>query len=207
MKISFIIKLVLPVLIIIICLIVYTKLESGNNQKTKLCDNNNTLTQIPVKNYDQNGVNKRDGTFIVDVDLNKQRNLKAIIFPKALSPQTWSKVPQSSIQYLGKGGDESWREWLSPDYFYLLTVPDNTTGLAFGRLCYRNGDVEVEPIKKLQKMWLGKIKINDKISIYSPVFIPNPNQNIVIVNTGSNYRDELGTVTEVYFTPQQMKSD
>ncbi|WP_256973608.1 hypothetical protein [Nostoc sp. T09] len=170
-----------------------------------MCHSSKTLTQIAVKNYDNSGVKFRDGTYIIKVSLSGKKELKVIIFPKALSSQTWSKVPQSSIQYIGKGGDDSWQEWLHPDYFYLLTVPPQATGLAFGRLCYRNGDVDVESIKKLKQISSGKIIINDKIYVLHSSPLPTINPYSVIVNTGSNYRDTLGTQTEVYFTTDKLK--
>jgi hypothetical protein len=164
-----------------------------------LCHPSKLLTQIEVKNYDDYGVNGREGTYSTKFSLVGNRKLKVIIFPKGLSPQIWSKVPQSSIQYLGKGGDETWQELLRPDYFYLLAVPPEATGLAFGRLCYRNGDVDIEPIKKLKQVSYRKIVINDKIYLSHSYPIPTMNPYSIIVNTGSNYRDSLGTQTEVYF--------
>ncbi|OUL20221.1 hypothetical protein BV375_31305 [Nostoc sp. 106C] len=197
----------IPICLILICIIVCAAFQLPGNQRTKLCDSTKTLTQIAVKNYDDSGVKLRDGTYIIKVSLAGKKQLKVIIFPKALSPQTWSKVPQSSIQYIGEGGDDSWQEWLRPDYFYLLTVPPQATGLAFGRLCYRNGDVDVEFIKKLKQISSGKIIINNKIYISHSSPLPTINPYTVIVNTGSNYRDSLGTQTEVYFTTDKLKSE
>lgn len=184
--------------------IVFTRFLSSNNQRTHLCHSTKLLTQIEVNNYDFNGVKFRDGTFTTKVALNAQRELTIVIFPKALSPQTWLKVPQSSIQYLGKGGDDTWQEQLRPDYFYLLAVPAKATGLAFGRLCYRNGDVEVESIKKLNQLSAKKITVNNKINIYLPYQLTQNYANPVIVNTGSNKLDVLGTETEVYFTTKKL---
>lgn len=165
-----------------------------------MCHPSKRLTQIEVKNYDDYGVNWREGTYDAKLSLFGNKKLKVFIFPKALSAQIWSKVPQSSIQYLGKGGDGTWQEWLRPDYFYLLAVPPQATGLAFGRLCYRNGDVDVESIKKLKQVSHRKIVINDKIYLSHSYSIPTMNPYSVIVNTGSNQLDSLGTQTEVYFT-------
>ncbi|WP_225895757.1 hypothetical protein [Dendronalium phyllosphericum] len=121
--------------------------------------------------------------------------------------QIWLKVSPSSIQYIGKGGDDSWQEWLRPDYFYLLQVLPQVTALAFSRLCYRNGDVKVESLKKLKQISSRKVIINDKIylSVSSP--LPKINPDSVIVNTGSNRLDTLGTQTEVYFTRENLKLD
>ncbi|MFH7027511.1 MAG: hypothetical protein ACHBN1_19455 [Heteroscytonema crispum UTEX LB 1556] len=115
-------------------------------------------------------------------------------------------MPQSSIQYIGKGGDDGWQEWLRPDYFYLLQVPRQATGLAFGRLCYRNGDAEVEFIKKLKQIFTGKIIINDKIFLSHSSPLPTINPSTVIVNTGSNELDSLGTQTDVYFTTASLST-
>jgi hypothetical protein len=101
---------------------------------------------------------------------------------------------------LAKVVDGTWQEWLRPDYFYLLAVPPQATGLAFGRLCYRNGDVDVESIKKLQQVSYRKIVINDKIYLSHTSSLTKKNPYHLIVNTGSNHRDSLGTQTEVYFT-------
>lgn len=191
----------------LICVIAFTNFQTANNKRSILCHSTKLLTQIEVKNYDASGVKLRDGTFIRKVSLDNNKKLKVIIFPRAISAQTWLKIPQSSIQYIGKGGDDSWQEWLRPDHFYLLQVPPQATGLAFGRLCYRNGDVEVEAIKKLRKISPGKININDKINLSTEEPLPTINPYSVIVNTGSNRRDALGSETEVYFTTENLKLD
>jgi hypothetical protein len=194
---------------IFICLtlgsiIVFARFTTPNHQRTNLCHSTKLLTQIKVSNYNFNGVKLRDGTFTKKVTLDTQRELKIIIFPQALASSTWSKLPDSSIQYLGKGGDNTWQERLRPDYFYLLTVPSKATGLAFGRLCYRNGDVEVESIKKLKTLSAKKIIVNHKIYVDISSQLPQNYANTVIVNTGSNKLDTLGTQTEVYFTTEKL---
>ena len=191
----------------LVCSIFFASFPSQNHQRTNLCHSTKLLTQIEVNNYDFHGVKFRDGTFSIKVSLDAKRELKVIIFPKALSPQTWSKVPQSSIQYLGKGGDDTWQEWLRPDYFYLLAVPPQATGLAFGRLCYRNGDVDVESIKTLKQISPKKMIINHKIYLSLPSQLPKIYPYNVIVNTGSNRLDTLGTQTEVYFTTKNLNID
>jgi hypothetical protein len=191
----------------LLCVIAFANFQAPNNKRSTLCHSSKLLTQIEVKNYDVNGVKLRDGTLIRKIFIDNNRNLEVIIFPRAISPQTWLKIPQSSIQYIGKGGDDSWQEWLRPDYFYLLKVPPNATGLAFGRLCYRNGDVEVKAIKKLKKISSRRININDKIYLSNQKPIPSINPYSVIVNTGSNHRDALGSATEVYFTTENIKLD
>ncbi|WP_242062212.1 hypothetical protein [Nostoc punctiforme] len=186
-------------------MIVLINLRSPDDKRLDFCSSLKSLNQIEVKDYDNNGIKWRQGTFTTKVSFGDRQELKVIIFPEALSPKIWSTVSQSSIQYIGDGGDNNWREWLSPDYFYLLAVPPKTTALAFGRLCNRNGDVEVEPIKKLQNISPTKIIINDKIylSVSSP--LPAIKPYTVIVNTGSNRLDTLGTQTEVYFTKENLK--
>lgn len=183
-----------------ICVIAFANFQAPNNKRSTLCHSTKLLTQIEVKSYDVSGVKLRDGTFIRKISLDEKSKLEVVIFPRAISPKTWLKIPQSSIQYIGKGGDDNWQEWLSPDYFYLLQVPPKATGLAFGTLCYRNGDVEVEAIKKLKKISSTKIKINDKINLSNKEPLPTINPYSVIVNTGSNHQDALGSETEVYFT-------
>ncbi|AFY36256.1 hypothetical protein Cal7507_5945 [Calothrix sp. PCC 7507] len=127
-----------------------------------------------------------------------------IIFPQALSARTWLKTPPLSIQYIGKGGDNNWQEWLHPDNFYLVEVPQNSTGLAFGRLCYRNGDVTVQTIKKLKIISQKKIVINDKIYLSLSSSLPTINSSHIIVNAGSDRRDILGLKTEVYYTTEKI---
>lgn len=206
-KIHRIVKIFIPICLALICIIVLVSFQSPDNKRANLCRTTKPLTQIKVNRYDVNGIKLRGGTFTRKVSFDSTKELKVIIFPEALSTQIWSKVSPSSIKYIGKGGDDSWKEWLRPDYFYLLEVPPQATALAFGRLCYRNGDVEVESIKKLKQISSGKIIINDKI--YLSVSSPRPTINpyTVIVNTGSNRRDTLGTQTEVYFTIENLKLD
>lgn len=116
------------------------------------CHHAAPLTEIAVDRYDPNGVKSHGGTRLRQVSLNAMRYVPAIIFPQALAPQSWTKLPSSSIVYLGQGGDaRSWCDRWRPDYFYALEVPPQATGLAFGRLCYRNGDVTVQSIDKLEE--------------------------------------------------------
>jgi hypothetical protein len=178
-----------------------------DTKRAKFCTNAQPLTQVKVQNYDANGVRFRQGTFTRKVAIKNEREIKIIIFPQALAPKTWIRIPQSSIKYIGKGGDNSWKEWLRPDYFYLLTVPTQATALAFGRLCYRNGDVEVESVKQVKQRFWGRIIINNEINLSVPFLQPRINQDSIIVNTGSNRLDILGTQTEVYFTVQNIKLD
>lgn len=200
MKTRRLLKIFISTCLIMILIVILVNWRSPDNQRAKLCQNSKMLTQIAVKNYDADGVKLRGGTFWRQVSLDSKKQLRIIIFPEALDSQTWSKFAKPSIQYIGKGGDDSWKEWLRPDYFYVLDVPPQATALAFGRLCYRNGDVEVESIKKIQEVSPGKIIINDKIYLAHPFPSPKINPSTIIVNAGSNYLDALGTQTEVYFT-------
>lgn len=207
MKVHRHLKTFIPISLIVILIIVVTNFQSPDNKRAKICRSAKPLNQIEVKSYDINGVKLRGGTFFRKVALDSKKELKIIIFPEALSPEVWSKVPQSSIQYIGKGGDGDLQEWLRPDHFYLLEVPPQATGLAFGRLCYRNGDAEAKSINKLKVISPGKITINDKISLSHSSPLPKINPYTVIVNTGSNPLDSLGTQTEVYFTINNLKLD
>lgn len=200
MKVHRLLKIFVLFCLTLICLIIWIKFQSPDDQRSKFCRNAKALTQITVNHYDDLGIYWHSGTFTRKFSLNAKSEIKVIIFPKALSSRTWSKVALSSIHYIGKGGDDSWKEWLRPDYFYLLEVPGHTTALAFGRLCFRNGDVKVEVIKKLTKTSFGKLIINDKIYLSSSFPLPVINESTIIVNTGSNHQDVLGTQTEVYFT-------
>ncbi|MDZ8081564.1 MAG: hypothetical protein RMX35_21170 [Nostoc sp. DcaGUA01] len=205
MKIHRLGKVFILIFLAFISMIVLVNLRSPDDKRLDFCNSLKPLNQIEVKDYDNNGIKSRQGTFTTKVSFGDRRELKVVIFPKALSPNIWSKVSQSSIQYIGNGGDNNLQEWLSPDYFYLLEVPPQATALAFGRLCNRNGDVEVESIKKLEKISPTKIIINDKIYLSVLSSIPTIKPYTVIVNTGSNRLDTLGTQTEVYFTKENLK--
>lgn len=199
MKVHRLLKIFALICLSALCLVVWASFQSPDSKRANFCRTAKPLTEIQVNNYDDLGIYWHSGTFTRKVSLNG-KGVKVIIFPRGLSSQTWSKISPTSIQYIGKGGDASWKEWLRPDYFYLLEVPTKATALAFGRLCYRNGDVEVQSIKKLKKTFLGKLIINDKINLSYLNLLPKINLSTVIVNTGSNPLDTLGTQTEVYFT-------
>ncbi|AFY43087.1 hypothetical protein [Nostoc sp. PCC 7107] len=207
MKIHRLWKTFVLICLTLICLIIWNNFQSPDYQRAKFCHSTKPLTEIQANNYDNLGIYWHSGTFIRKVSLDDIGEIKVIIFPRGLSPQTWSKIYSSSIQYIGKGGDNSWQEWLRPDYFYLLEVPQQATALAFGRLCYRNGDVEVESIKKITPTSLGNISVNDKIYLSHLYPLPKVNSSTVIVNTGSNRQDTLGTQTEVYFTTVKLPAE
>jgi hypothetical protein len=95
-------------------------IKSKDDKRSLFCRNAKPLTEIEVNQYDPNGVKNRGGTLFKKVSLPNKRELPVIVFPESLSRQTWSKLPQSSIQYIGKGGDNTWQEWLHTDYFYLF---------------------------------------------------------------------------------------
>lgn len=178
-------------------------------QRPEYCQKKMELTKLEAKKYDKNGIKKREGadvkvnggTMYKQVSFKTKPIVQVVIFPEALDGKTWSKVPQSSIKYIGKGGDgNSWREWLSPDYFYLLEVPEGTKGLAIGRLCYKNGDATVYSIRKWKQLENNKISFNSKITLEHPTPLPTINPAHILVNAGSNKKDSLGDATEVYFT-------
>jgi hypothetical protein len=199
MKFHRLLKIFIPASLIFIGITVFNNFQAPDTKRLNFCRMAKSLTQIEAQNYDADGVKLRGGTFFRKVSLENKKEVKIIIFPEALSSKQWSKFPQSLIQYIGQGGDNGWQEWLRPDYFYLLEVPPQATALAFGRLCYRNGDAEVESIKNLKQVSPGKIIINNKIYLSHSSPLPNINPFTVIVNTGSNKLDSLGTQTEVFF--------
>ncbi|MBE9210680.1 hypothetical protein IQ244_30090 [Nostoc sp. LEGE 06077] len=207
MKLHRVLKIFAPLCLAVICLIIWVNSQSPDFKRSKFCRTTKPLTEIQANNYDNLGIYWHSGTFTRKVFLDGKGEIKVIIFPRGLSPQNWSKISSSSIQYIGKGGDDSWQEWLRPDYFYVLEVPKQATALAFGRLCYRNGDVEVESIKKLTPTSLGKISINNKIYLSHLYPLPKINSSTVIVNTGSNRLDTLGIQTEVYFTTVDLPTE
>ena len=197
-----------------------TSLKLFNDNRVKkakradFCRKVTPLTQKKVEKYDRNGITKRTGadvkvnggTMYRQVSFKTKPIVQVVIFPEALDGKIWSKVPQSSIKYIGKGGDgNSLREWLSPDYFYLLEVPENAKGLAVGRLCYKNGDATVYSIKNWQQTQSNKISINNKINLEHPTPLPKINPVHILVNAGSNKQDSLGDATEVYFTKERVR--
>lgn len=173
-------------------------------KRVKFCANTKSLTVIATDKYDANGVKYRGGTLFRKLSLQPDRTIPVVIFPQSLSAKVWLKLPQSSIYYLGRGGDKSWQEWLSSDHFYLLEIPPQVKGLAFSRLCYRNGDVGVQTIQKLEKLSPQKIVINQNIDISLTAPLPQINSSHILVNAGSDRRDILGGKTEVYFTTEDM---
>ncbi|MEB3216519.1 MAG: hypothetical protein VKN72_09845 [Nostocales cyanobacterium 94392] len=182
-------------------------------KRAEYCRNKQPLIQIKAEKYDKNGVTKRGGagvkvdggTFYRQVSFRNKPIVSVVIFPEALDGKRWLEVPQSSIKYLGKGGDgNSLREWLSPDYFYLLEVPENAKSLAFARLCYKNGDATVYSIKNWKQTGSNRILINDKIYLEHPTYLPKINPAHILVNAGSNQKDSLGDATEVYFTTEKL---
>ncbi|MBD2364549.1 hypothetical protein H6G36_25805 [Anabaena minutissima FACHB-250] len=181
--------------------------QSKDANRVKFCKSAKALTAKPeviaVEKYDGNGVKYRGGTLFRKISLEPHKTIPVIIFPQSLSAKVWLKFPQSSIHYLGRGGEKSWQEWLSSDHFYLLEVPPQVTGLAFGRLCYRNGDVGVKTIKKVEKISANKIVINDEIHLSLTSPLPKISSSHIIVNAGSDRRDTLGLKTEVYFTAEK----
>ncbi|MBD2732387.1 MULTISPECIES: hypothetical protein [Nostoc] len=120
-------KIFIFIFLAFISMIALVSLRSPDDKRLDFCNNLKPLNQIEVKDYDNNGIKSRQGTFSTKVSFGDRQELKVVIFPKALSPKIWSTVSQSSIQYIGNGGDNNWREWLSPDYFYLLEVPSKAT--------------------------------------------------------------------------------
>ena len=217
MKYSLIFKgILLTTLIVVIgtCLKIFNDNRIKQAKRADFCGKATALTQKKVDKYDKNGLKKREGagvkvdggTMYRQVSLKTKPIVSVVIFPEALDGKTWSKVPQSSIKYIGKGGDgNSLREWLSPDYFYLLEVPEDAKGLAFGRLCYKNGDATPYSIKNLKEVGNNKISINNNIHLEHATPLPKINPAHILVNAGSNQKDSLGDATEVYFTKERVR--
>lgn len=211
MKINYIIKIAIAIIAITIIGLstsAFIDFQSKRNKRSQFCRSGKPLTAIEVKDYEANGVKRREGTIFRKIFINSERKILVFIFPLALSSQGWQKLPQSSIQYISAGGDgDRWQEWLRPDYYYLVEVPPQATGLAFARLCYRNGDVTVYPVNKVKLISQTKIAINDKIYLTNPGAMPKVNQSHIVVNAGSDRRDTLGSQTEVYFTTRTLIDD
>ena len=180
-------------------------------KRAEFCRKAKPLNQVKAEKYDRNGIKERQetsngGTFYKQVSFKTKPIVSVVIFPEALDPNTWAKLPQSAIKYIGKGGNgESLREWFSPDYFYLLEVPEGATGLAFGRLCYRKGDARVYSIKNWKQVGNNKISINGEINLQHPNPLPKINPAHIVVNVGTNQKDSLGDVTQVYFTQNRLR--
>ncbi|MEO1376892.1 MAG: hypothetical protein AAFW70_21875 [Cyanobacteria bacterium J06635_10] len=217
MKSSLIFKgILLTTLIVVIgtCLKIFNDNRIKQGQRADFCRKKTQLTQKKVNKYDNNGLREREGadvkvnggTMYRQVSFKTKPIVSVVIFPEALDPKIWSKVPQSSIKYIGKGGDgNSLGEWFSPDYFYLLEVPEGAKGLAFGRLCYKNGDATVYSIRKWKQLENNKISINNKITLEHSTPLPKINPGHILVNAGSNQKDSLGDVSEVYFTKERVR--
>ena len=182
--------------------------------RPEYCRDKTPLAENKLKKYDKSGVKRREGedvkvnggTMYRQVSFKTKPVVSVVIFPEALDGKIWSKVPQSAIKYIGKGGDRnSLREWFSPDYFYLLEVPEGAKGLAFGRLCEKNGDATVYSIRKWEQTGNNKISINSKIHLENSKTLPKINSSHILVNTGSNQKDTLGEATEVYFTKERVR--
>ncbi|MEM9924699.1 MAG: hypothetical protein AAF915_13255 [Cyanobacteria bacterium P01_D01_bin.50] len=208
------------ILLTTLIVVIGTSLKLFNDNRVKkakraeFCRKMTPLTQKKVDKYDNNGLKKREGaavkvdggTFYKQVSFKTKPIVSVVIFPEALDPKIWSKVPQSSIKYFGKGEDDnSLREWFSPDYFYLLEVPEDTKGLAFGRLCYENGDATTYSIKNWKQTGSNKISINNKIHLEHTTPLPKINPAHILVNVGSNQKDSLGDAAEVYFTKETVR--
>ncbi|AFY58895.1 hypothetical protein Riv7116_6568 [Rivularia sp. PCC 7116] len=182
--------------------------------RAEFCSKAKALTQVKVDKYDKNGIKEREGagvkidggTFYRQVSFKSKPVVPVVIFPEALDGKKWSKVPSAAITYIGKGGDgSSLQEWLSPDYFYLLEVPEAAKGLAFGRLCYKNGDATVYSIRNWKQLENNKISINNKITLEHPTPLPKINPAHILVNASSSPKDSLKDATQVYFTKQRVR--
>ncbi|GEM_PF-2805069 len=201
-----------PLLFITLIAVTGISLKSFYDNQTKkanradLCRKAKPLTQSRVKDFDRNGVKERGGTFYRQVSFKSKPIVSVVIFPQALDAETWFKVPPTKIKYIGKRGDgKSLGQWFSPDHFYLVEVPDNTTALAFSRLCHQNSDVKVYSIRKWEQTGNNKISINNKISLEHATPLPKINPAHILVNAGSNKEDSLKDGTGVYFRTKNFR--
>lgn len=181
--------------------------------RSQTCIIEQNLTAVEVNDYDPNGITAHKNTFVRKIPIpQRQERIPIVVFPEAVSADTWEPLPSHNLSYLGKGGEENWHDWISPDHYYLLDIPQSATALAFSRLCYRNGDVgfdknnrfEVRPSHPLIGSFSKKaIVINERITIKAPRLPSERSRNFpILVNAGSDKRDALITQTHVYYTTE-----
>ncbi|MBV6627122.1 MAG: hypothetical protein KI793_29990 [Rivularia sp. (in: Bacteria)] len=171
-----------------------------NVNSAQLCGKNKPLNQIKAEKYDTNRLKAGEATFYDQVSFKSKPVMSVVINPEALDVNKWAKVPPSAIKYIGKEDG-----WFNPDNFYLLEVPSDARGLALGKPCYGDGDAAVISIRKWKEAEGNKISINGKITLEHPTPLPKINPNHILVNVGSNQKDSLGDVTQVYFTKQRVR--
>ncbi|RCJ28172.1 hypothetical protein A6S26_11560 [Nostoc sp. ATCC 43529] len=90
-------KIFIFIFLVFISLLLLVNLQSPDDKRLDFCSSLKPLNQIEVKDYDINGIKWHQGTFTTKVSFGDRQELKAIIFPKALSPKIWSTVSQSSM--------------------------------------------------------------------------------------------------------------
>lgn len=203
MKSGFIFK---GILLTTLIAVIGTSLKLFNDNQAQaakragLCSEIKPLTQNKAEKYDRNGLKESEGTFYDQVSFKSKPVVSVVINPEALDGKKWSKVPQSAIKYVGKEN-----EWFNSNNFYLLEVPSDAKGLAFGRLCYGDGDATVDSIRNWKQLENNKISINHKITLEHPKPLPKINPAHILVNIGSDEQDSLGGVTEVYFSKERVR--
>jgi len=182
-------------------------------RESQTCITEQKLTAINVTDYGPNGIVSHKNTFVRKIPIPRRKErVPIVVFPQALSGETWQPLPAENIRYLGKGGEENWHDWISPDHYYLLNIPESATALAFARLCYRNGDVgfdknnrfEVRPTESVTGRLSHKtVVINQRITIKAPELPSERSRNFpILVNAGRDKRDALITQTPVYYTTE-----
>ena len=211
MKSGFIFKgILLTTLIAVIgtSLKIFNDNQAQNAKSADYCGKKKLLTQVKPKKYDINALKEGEGTFYDQVSFKSKPVIPVVVNPEALDGKKWGRVPQSAIKYIGKGGDgKSLGEWFSPDNFYLVEVPSDAKGLAFGKPCYGNGELTVHSIRKSKQTEGSKISINGKITLKHPTPLPKINPAHILVNIGSDKQNSLGDVTEVYFTKYSVRME
>ena len=173
------------------------------------CLASNPLTNGEVPAIRTHGIRPHNNTTIRRLPLGSGE-LPIVIFPKALSAEIWQPLPTENIYLVGAGGEDLWRDVVTPDNYYLVDVPEGTTGVVFSRLCHRDGDVSVSLNQMLQpkatwsvagSLFKRNLTINHRVTVKSN----NPPSDLVsqfplVVNAGSHQHDALGQQTEVYYT-------
>lgn len=173
------------------------------------CIASTPLTQWEVFSTHTHGIRPHNDTIIRRLPL-ETGELPVVMFPKALEGNIWQPLPADNIHAVGAGGEDTWKDVISPDNYYLIDVPEGTTGMVFSRLCHRNGDVGVSLNQTLEpkSVWpvIGhlfqrNLTINQDITVRSSE-LPSAlvSQFSLVVNAGSHRRDGIGQQTEVYYT-------
>ncbi|MEO1634456.1 MAG: hypothetical protein AAFS04_05150 [Cyanobacteria bacterium J06631_9] len=175
------------------------------------CIASTPLTQWEVFSTHTHGIRPHNNTIIRRLPL-ETGELPVVIFPKALEEDIWQPLPADNIYAVGAGGENTWKDAISPDNYYLIDVPEGTTGMVFSRLCHRDGDVGVSLNQTLQPkavwpiighLFQRNLIINHNITVKaSELPSASASQFSLVVNAGSHGRDAIGQQTQVYYTTE-----